>query len=129
MQTKEPPLPWWLLIIPALLVLLYGALSWIVWIEPTWFHSAMKTTEQGFLLFSWAGKNAALVIALLLATIARQSLPLIIILVALIVTQLNDIFAGVRTDVTTNLSYIGLTLVMIELFLLWLITQERNKKE
>lgn len=127
MQTKQSHLPWWALIIPALLILLYGWLSWLAWFDPIWFYGSMKTTEQGFLLFSWGGKNAAIVVGLLLASIYRRKPPLIIALVTLIVTQLVDIFAGVKTDVTTSLGYVGLTLVMIELFLLWVIEQERKK--
>jgi len=129
MQTKPSPnyLPWWILIIPVLLILLYGWLSWQAWFDPTWFYGSMKATEHGFLLFSWGGKNAAILVGLLLASIYRRKLPLVIALMTLIVAQLSDIFAGVKTDVTTSLSYVGLILVMIELFLLWLIEQEKKK--
>ncbi|MEM9951098.1 MAG: hypothetical protein AAF846_05845 [Chloroflexota bacterium] len=120
MFTSTEKLPLWALIVPALLVALYTMLSWLAFTDPTFFYESMEIPipEHGFMLLSWGGKNGAIVVALLLATLSRQRLPIWIMLVALVTMQFGDINAGFQTNVNVFITYIGLTMVVIEAGLL-----------
>lgn len=116
MFTSNEKLPIWALIVPILLIALYTMLSWLAFTDPTFFYESMTIPipEHGFMLLSWGGKNTAIVVALLLATISRQRLPLWIMLVALVTMQFGDINAGARTSVNVFITYIGLAMVVME---------------
>lgn len=113
--------PLWLLIPPVLLILIYSMLSWLAFTDPIFFHESMTipVPGHGFMLLSWGGKNTAIVVGLLLATLSRQLLPILIMMAVLLTMQFGDINAGARTNVNVFITYIGLALVALELVLIW----------
>lgn len=117
-STEKLPLP--LLIVPVLLIAVYTMLSWLAFGDQSFFYSSMEipVPEHGFLLLSWGGKNTAIVVALLLATLSRQRLPLWMMLAALLTMQFGDINAGFQTNVNVFVTYIGMTLVIIQAVLM-----------
>lgn len=116
----QEKLPIWLLIIPGLLVLLYAFLSWLAFAEPTFFYTSMEIPipEHEFMLLSWGGKNTAIVVGLLLATLTRRLIPLVIMMGVLLTMQFGDINAGVRSGVDVFLTFVGLSCVVLEGILL-----------
>ena len=114
------PLPLWLLVVPALLVLLYSMLSWLAFTDSGFFYTSMDIPipEHGFMLLSWGGKNTAIVVGLLLALLSRRSRPLLIMLAVLLTMQFGDINAGFRTNVNVFITFIGLGGVILEGILL-----------
>ena len=125
-STKKLPL--WLLVVPALLILIYSMLSWLAFADVEFVFTSMEipVPEHGFMLISWDGKNTAIVVGLLLATLSRQRLPLLIMMAVLVTMQFGDIVAGARTNVNVFIIYIGLGLVVLELILIGL-SQSRTK--
>ena len=115
-MTHSHKLPILLLIVPILLVLLYSMLSWLAFTDPTFFFTSMEIPipEHDFMLLSWGGKNTAIVVGLVLATLSRQRLPLWIMLAVLLTMQLGDINAGSRTNVNVFITFIGLAGVVIQ---------------
>lgn len=105
------------LVIPFLLILLYGMLSYLAFFNHAFFFESMNmpTPNHDFLIWSWGGKNTALVVGLIGATYLRHKQSLIIMLIALLVMQLGDINAGLRTNVDVFITYVGMALVLIQL--------------
>ena len=115
------------LIIPFLLILLYGMLSYLAFFNQVFFFESMNMPipNHDFLIWSWGGKNTAIVVALVGMTFLRSKQGLLVILLALIVMQLGDINAGLRTNVDVNLTYLGLALVLIEIVILLFLKKEK----
>lgn len=113
-------LRWPLLVIPALLVLIYGMLSYISLADPTTFYDSMDipVPSNEFLLWSWGGKNSAMVLVLLAGLVTRARLVVVVSLVMLLVGQLGDINAGAQSDTNVFVTWIAFTLVVIQAALL-----------
>lgn len=126
--TKNVPL--WLLIIPVLLILIYSMLSWLAFGNAEFFYTSMEIPipEHGFMLLSWGGKNTAIVVGLIIATLSRQKFPLLMMMAVLLTMQFGDINAGARTNVNVFITYIGLALVVLELILIG-VTQRRTQED
>lgn len=121
-------LPWWLLVVPGLLVGIYSLLSYVAFSNPNEFFSSMNIPipEHDFMILSWGGKNTAIVVGLLLSIISRRILPLTIMLVVLLTMQAGDINAGARTNVNVFVTYIGLFGVILEILLLGIYSRKKN---
>lgn len=78
---------------------------------------AMPYPNHDFLIWSWAGKNSAIVIGLLLSILSRRNLPLIIMMAVLLTMQLGDIYAGAKTGVNVFVTYMALSLVALTILL------------
>ena len=117
---SDRKLPWWLLIVPILLVGIYSMLSCVAFFNPTNFFTSMSIPipEHNFMILSWGGKNTAIVVGLLLSILSRRVLPLSIMLVVFVTMQFGDINAGARTNVNVFVTYIGLACVILEVLLL-----------
>ena len=112
---------WWVLIPLILLLAVYGMLSYLAFVDPAFWYDSMgiPTPEHGFLLLSWGGKNTAMVIGLLLATLSRQSLPILMMMGVFLTGQLGDTVAGAQTGVNVFVTFIGMGLVAVTLILLY----------
>lgn len=119
--TSNSKVPLWVLIPSVLLLLIYLMLSYLAFVDPTFWYESMgiPVPEHGFLLLSWGGKNNAMVISLLLALISRQRLPLAIAMAVLFTGQMGDANAGAQTGVNVFVTYIALALVIVQLILMY----------
>ena len=109
-----------LLIIPALLVVIYSMLSIVALFNQTSFFDSMEIPipEHRFMIFSWAGKNTAIVVGLVLAILSRRLRPLLIMMAVLLTMQLGDINAGLITDVNVFITWIAFALLALEALVL-----------
>lgn len=118
--STDKVLSWRLLIIPLTLAVIYGMLSYISLIDQTFFFESMSmpTPNHYFLIWSWGGKNTAILVGLVLAILSRRKNPLIMMLIVLVVMQIGDTHAGLRTGVDVFVTYIAFGLVVLEFILL-----------
>ena len=123
MLTEKVKLPFWSLIPSAFLLIIYIFLSNLAINDPTFWYESMEIPqpEHGFLLISWAGKNTAMVMSLLLAVLTRQRLPVLIAMAVLFTGQIGDSVAGSQTGVNVFVTYIGMAFVALQLILLYVI--------
>ncbi len=114
-------LGWPLLAIPTLLVAIYTMLSYVSLADQSFFYSSMDIPEPSneFLLWSWGGKNSAMVAVLLAGVITRVRLVVVISLIMLVVGQLGDINAGAQSGTNVFITWIALGLVAAQSALLW----------
>ena len=114
-------LRWPFLVVPALLVLIYGMLSYISLADQSFFYESMEipVPENEFLLWSWGGKNSAMLAVLVLGIASRRALPVLIAMAMLLVGQFGDINAGAQSGVNVFVTYIALALVVVQLGLLF----------
>lgn len=117
-----PRLRWPLLVIPGLLVLIYSMLSYLAFADQSFFYDSMEipVPENEFLLWSWGGKNSAMVAVLVAGLVTRSRLVVIVSLAMLVVGQLGDINAGAQSGTNVFITWIALGLVAVEAALLWL---------
>ncbi|MEM9562838.1 MAG: hypothetical protein AAGA93_09490 [Actinomycetota bacterium] len=115
-------LAWPFLIIPALLVAIYGMLSYISLADQSTFFSSMDIPEPSneFLIWSWGGKNSAMVAVLLAGVITRVRLVVVISLIMLLVGQMGDVNAGAQSGTNVFVTWIAFGLVVAQgALLLW----------
>ena len=124
--TGRSKLPLWAVIPSVVLLLIYGMRSYLAFVDqPFWYDSmGIPIPEHAFLLFSWGGKNNAMVVSLLLGLLSRQRLPLAIAMAVLFTGQLGDAFSGAQTGVNVFVTYIAMAFVAIQLVLLF-VSQSR----
>jgi len=105
-------LPWWALIAPALLILLYGMLIYVGLGDQANFYGPMNMPlpNHGFMHISWTGKTAAIWLVLVLATGSRMSGVVLLALVGVVVQQIGDFIAGASTGVDIFVTQIGFAL-------------------
>ncbi len=108
------------LIIPALLVLIYGMLSFISLSDQSFFYESMDipVPEHEFLLWSWGGKNTAMLVVLLAGLVTRLRVVVLVGLVMLLVGQAGDINAGAQSGTNVFVTWIAFGLVLAQLALL-----------
>ena len=118
---ENHPLPLWALIPGALLVALYTMLSWLAFTNQTFFFESMTipVPEHFFMIWSWGGKNTAMVVVVLLSIISRRALPLAIACAMLLVGQMGDVNAGLRTNVNVFITWIALAITLLQIVLLY----------
>ncbi len=115
-------LAWPLMVVPGLLVLIYAMLSFLALADQAFFYESMEipTPDNEFLLWSWGGKNTAMVAVLAIATFTRLRLLVVTALVMLFVGQVGDLNAGAQSGTSVFVTWLALTLVVVEVGLLWL---------
>lgn len=113
-------LGWPLLVIPGLLILIYGMLSVISLFDQTSFYESMDipVPEHEFLLWSWGGKNTAMLTVLVAGVLTRLRVVVIISLAMLLVGQLGDINAGAQSGTNVFITWIAFGLVVAQSALL-----------
>ena len=109
-----------LLIVPILLVAIYTMLSVIsLFNQDTFFDSMdIPRPENEFMIWSWGGKNTAMVSVLVMAVITRMRIVMITAMIMLLVGQAGDINAGAQSGTNVFITYIALGLVVVQLALL-----------
>ncbi|MEM9890305.1 MAG: hypothetical protein AAF962_05535 [Actinomycetota bacterium] len=109
-----------LVVVPGLLVLVYGMLSFISLFDQSSFYSSMDipTPEHEFLLWSWGGKNSAMVLVLLAGVITRLRPIVITSMAMLLVGQAGDINAGAQSGTNVFVTWIAFGLVVVQIALL-----------
>ena len=109
-------LSWQFAVIPAALVLIYTMLSYISLADQDFFYESMEINvpDNEFLLWSWGGKNTAMLTVLATATITRLRVLLVTALAVLVVGQIGDINAGAQSGTNVFITWIAVTLVAIE---------------
>ncbi|MEM7274300.1 MAG: hypothetical protein AAF547_14550 [Actinomycetota bacterium] len=120
-------LAWPLLIVPVLLVAIYSMLSFLSLGDQDFFYSSMDipVPNNEFLLWSWGGKNSAMVLVLLAGVVTRVRLVVVISLLMLLVGQAGDINAGAQSGTNVFVTWIAFGLVVVQgLLLLW----DRNRE-
>lgn len=80
----------------------------------------MPQINHDFTIISWAGKNTAVVVGLLLAILTRKKIPLLIFMAVLFTMQMGDVYAGAKTGVNVFVTYIALSLVLVETIILFI---------
>lgn len=115
-------LPWRLLAVPGMLVAIYTMLSYLAFADQEFFFESMEIAEPSntFMIWSWGGKNTAMVAVLIAALITRLRVVVVIAMAMLLVGQIGDINAGVQSGTNVFITFIALALVAIEAILLWL---------
>ena len=113
-------LGWRFAVIPAALVAIYTMLSYISLADQDFFYESMdiNVPDNEFLLWSWGGKNSAMLTVLAAATITRLRILVVTALAVLVVGQLGDINAGAQSGTNVFVTWIALTLVAIQAALL-----------
>ncbi len=109
-------LDWPMLIVPGLLVLIYGMLSFISLADQSSFYDSMDipVPSNEFLIWSWGGKNSAMVLVLLAGLVTRARLVVVISLAMLLVGQAGDINAGAQSGTNVFVTWIAFGLVVVE---------------
>lgn len=113
-------LGWPLLAIPVLLILIYGMLSVISLGDQTFFYESMDipVPDNEFLLWSWGGKNTAMLVVLIAGVATRLRAVVLTGLVMLLVGQAGDINAGAQSGTNVFITWIAFGLVVAQLALL-----------
>ena len=116
--TRRLPLP--MVVIPGLLVLIYGMLSYISLSDQSFFYESMEipVPANEFLLWSWGGKNSAMLFVLIAGVVTRLRLVVVLSLGMLLVGQLGDINAGAQSGVNVFVTWIAFALVCAQIALL-----------
>ena len=125
---ENRPLPLWSMVPGLLLVALYTMLSWLAFTNQTFFFESMTIPipEHFFMIWSWGGKNTAMVVVLLLSLLSRRALPLSIACAMLLVGQMGDVNAGARTNVNVFITWIGFGLTLCQIALIYVALRRRS---
>ena len=104
------------LVIPGLLVLIYGMLSYLAFADQDFFYDSMEipVPSNEFLLWSWGGKNTAMLVALLAAVLTRRSLLMVVAMAVLVTGQMGDVNAGAQSGVNVFVTWIAFGLVVAQ---------------
>ncbi len=110
-----------LLAIPILLILIYGMLSYLAFADQSFFYESMDipTPANEFLLWSWGGKNTAMLTVLIIATVTRLRVVMVTALAMLVVGQMGDVNAGAQSGTNVFITWIAFGLVVVQAALLW----------
>ncbi len=108
------------LILPGLLVLIYGMLSYLAFFDQEFFYDSMEipVPSNEFLLWSWGGKNSAMLVALLAAVLTRRSLLMVVAMAVLVTGQMGDVNAGAQSGVNVFITWIAFGLVVAQMTLM-----------
>ena len=118
---KNYTLKWWMLILPGLLLFIYSFLSYLAFADQGFFFESMQMPKPNhdFLIWSWGGKNTAIVVGLAIAIISRQAQMLWLMLAVLFTMQWGDVNAGTRTGVDVFVTYLAMGLTLLQAGLMW----------
>ena len=104
------------LVIPGLLVLIHGMLSYLAFVDQDFFYDSMEipVPSNEFLLWSWGGKNTAMLVALLAGVLTRRSLLMVVAMAVLVTGQMGDVNAGAQSGVNVFITWIAFGLVVAQ---------------
>ena len=104
-----------------MLILIYGMLSVIALFDQDSFYSSMDipVPANEFLIWSWAGKNTAMLTILVIALVTRLRVMVYASLAMLLVGQAGDINAGAQSGTNVFVTWIAFGLVVVQIGLLW----------
>lgn len=128
---ENKPLPFWSLIPAGFLVAIYSMLSWLAFSDQKFFFESMTIPipEHFFMIWSWGGKNTAMVVALLLSLLSRRALPLAIACAMLLAGQMGDINAGLRTEVNVFITWIAFVMTLSQIALLSVVIRRKTQAD
>ena len=98
-----------------LLMAIYGMLSFIAFFDQTSFFESMDIPipANEFTIWSWAGKNTALLLVMSVAFITRQR-PLVVTSIAMLfVMQAGDVNAGAQSGTNVFMTWIAFALTVL----------------
>lgn len=121
-------LRWPLVVVPGVLVAIYTMLSFISLGAQDTFYDSMEipVPDNEFLLWSWGGKNTAMVVVLVIAVATRLRPIVLTAMAMLLVGQAGDINAGAQSGTNVFITWIAFGLVVLQLALLWLDHRRRT---
>ncbi|MEM9520481.1 MAG: hypothetical protein AAGA37_14265 [Actinomycetota bacterium] len=108
----------WRLVAPSfLLIAIYAMLSVIGFFDHDAFYDSMNipVPSNEFLLYSWAGKNTAVLLGLIIAVASRVRILLLSALAMLFTMQMGDVNAGAQSDVNVFVTWIAFALTLTQL--------------
>ena len=110
-------LPWPALAPAALLIAIYSMLSYIGFVDQAFFYDSMEipVPSNEFLLYSWAGKNTAVLLGLVIATATRLRILVLTSIAMLVTMQMGDVNAGAQSGVNVFVTWIAFALTMVQL--------------
>ena len=108
----------WALLAPSLLlIVIYTMLSFIGFFDQTSFYDSMDipVPSNEFLLYSWAGKNTAVLLGLVIATVSRLRILVLTAIAMLFTMQMGDVNAGAQSGVNVFVTWIAFALTATQL--------------
>lgn len=115
-----PKLSWGVLTPSALLIVIYTMLSYLAFFDQDSFYESMDipTPEHEFLLWSWGGKNTAVLVGLVLAVVSRLRFAMLGVIAMLVTMQFGDVNAGAQSGTNVFVTWIAFALTMVQLSLI-----------
>ena len=102
-----------------LLMAIYAMLSFIAFFDQTSFFESMDIPipANDFMIWSWAGKNTALLLVMSVAFITRLRILVVTTIAMLLVMQAGDVNAGAQSGTNVFITWIafGLTVLLAAL--------------
>lgn len=119
----------WPMLVPAfLLIAIYTMLSYIGFADQDAFYDSMDipVPSNEFLLYSWAGKNTAVLLGLTIAVFSRLRILLLTAIAMLFTMQMGDVNAGAQSGVNVFVTWIAFSLTVVQLGLVLLDARRRG---
>ncbi len=112
-----------LFLLPTILLLaIYTMLSYVALADQNSFYDSMDipVPANEFLLWSWGGKNTAVLLGLLIGFLTRYRISMLTAIAMLFVMQMGDVNAGAQSGTNVFVTWIafGLTVLQLALILL-----------
>ena len=100
-----------------LLIVIYAMLSFIGFFDQASFYDSMDipVPSNEFLLYSWAGKNTAVLVGLVVATLTRLRVLVLTAIAMLFTMQMGDVNAGAQSGVNVFVTWIAFALTVAQL--------------
>ena len=105
-----------LLLPSVLLIAIYTMLSVIGFFDQASFYDSMDipVPSNEFLLYSWAGKNTAVLVGVILATLTRLRILVLTAIAMLLTMQMGDVNAGAQSGVNVFVTWIAFSLTVLQ---------------
>lgn len=119
----------WAMVAPSfLLIAIYTMLSYLGFADQTFFYESMEipVPSNEFLLYSWAGKNTAVLLGLIIATLSRLRILVLTVIAMLFTMQMGDVNAGAQSGVNVFITWIAFALTAAQLGLVLVDARRRG---
>ncbi|MEM7337337.1 MAG: hypothetical protein AAF467_01750 [Actinomycetota bacterium] len=115
-------LPWPILAPAVPLIAIYTMLSYLAFGNQSFFYDSMDipTPANEFLLWSWGGKNTAVLLGLVIATLTRFRFAMLASIAMLVLMQMGDVNAGAQSGTNVFVTWIAFGITMVQLALITL---------
>ncbi|MEM9038102.1 MAG: hypothetical protein AAGA99_13490 [Actinomycetota bacterium] len=115
-----PKLPWVVVAPGFVLMAIYAMLSFISLGDQSSFYDSMDipVPENEFLIWSWGGKNTAVLVGLSIAVISRLRFSMLTAIAMLFVMQLGDVNAGAQSGTNVFITWIAVAITVFQLALI-----------